>query len=98
MIEKQVKDFTITPKKATHLGKMYLLPKIHKRLFNIRGRPVISNCGTPKEKVAEILDSHLKGATAESWSHIKHSNIFINKTKNLKDILKDALLVTTDVV
>ena len=34
----------------------------------------------------------------ESWSYIKDSNDFIRKTKNLKDILQDALLVTADVV
>ena len=43
--------------KATNLGKLYLLLKIHKRLENVPGRPVISNCGTPAEKVSEFLDS-----------------------------------------
>ena len=73
---------------------MYLLPKIHKRLFNVPGRPVISNCGSPTEKVSEFLDSHLKGIMQESWSYIKDLNDFINKTKNLKYIPKYALLVT----
>ena len=27
------------------LGRFYLLPKIHKRLNSVPGRPVISNCG-----------------------------------------------------
>ena len=36
-------------KKASCLDKMYLLPKMHKRLFDVPGRPVISNCGTPTE-------------------------------------------------
>ena len=80
------------------MGKMYLLPKIHKRLFNVSGRPVISNCGSPTEKVSEFLDSHLKNIMRESWSYIKDSNDFIKKTKNLKDIPQDALLVTAVVV
>ena len=96
--EKQLKYFTIAHKKATNLTKIYLLPKIHKRLFNVPGRPFISNCGSTTEKVSEILDSHLKGIMQESWSYIKDSNDFIRKTKNLKDILQDALLVTADVV
>ena len=37
--------------KKHNLGKLYLLPKIHNRLFNMPGRPVISNCGMPTEKV-----------------------------------------------
>ena len=98
MTEKQLKYFTIAHKKATNLGKMCLLPKIHKRLFNVPGKPVISNCGLPTEKVSKFLDSHLKGIMQESRSYIKDSNDFINKTKNLKDIPQDALLVTTDVV
>ena len=56
--EKQLKYFTIAHKKATNMGKMmYLLLKIH---FHVPGRPVISNCDTPTEKVSEFLDSHLK--------------------------------------
>ena len=48
--------------KITNLGKLYLLPKIHKRLENVPGRPVISNCGTPTEKISEFLDCDLKPA------------------------------------
>ena len=84
MTEKQLKYFAISHKKATNLRKMYLLPKIHKRLFNVPGRPVIN--------------SHLKGIMQESWSYIKDSNDFVNKTTNLKDIPQDALLVTADIV
>ena len=59
---------------------------------------VISNCGSPKEKVSEFLDSHLKSIMQENWSYIKYSNDFIIKTKKLKDIPTYAILVTADVV
>ena len=42
-------------KKATNLGKLYLLPMIHKGISKVPGRPVISNCGTTAEKVSEFL-------------------------------------------
>ena len=61
-------------------------------------RPVISNCGSPTEKVLEFLDSHLRGIMQEGWSYIKDTNDFIKNMKNLKDIPQDALLVTADVV
>ena len=96
--DKQQKYFDIAHKKATNLGKMYLLPKIHKRLFNVPGRRVISNCGSHTEKVSEFLDSHLKGIMQESWSYTKDSNNFIKKMKNLKDIPQGTLLVTADVI
>ena len=60
-------------KKATNLRKFYFLPKIHKRLSAVPGRPVISNCGTPAEKVAEYLDYILKSLMQESWFYIKDS-------------------------
>ena len=58
--DKQLKYFTYEYKEVSNLGKLYLLPKINKRLHNVPGRPVISNCGTPTEKVTEFLDYHLK--------------------------------------
>ena len=56
---KEKKDVTYEDKKVSNLGKLYLLPKIHKILFNVTGRPVISNCRTPIKKVSEFLDYHL---------------------------------------
>ena len=58
--EKQLKYFSYEYRKATNFGKLYFLPKIHKRLHNVPGRPVILNCGTPTEKWSEFLDYHLK--------------------------------------
>ena len=54
--EKELKYFSYEYKKITNLGKLYLLPKIHRRLENVPGRTVISNCGTPTEKILEFLD------------------------------------------
>ena len=42
------------------MGRFYLLPKIHKRLTDVPGRPVISNCATPTEKISEFVDFHLQ--------------------------------------
>ena len=63
--EKEMEYFMYEYKKVTNLGKLYLLPKIHKRLYNVPGRPVISNFGTPTGKVSEFLDHHLKPITQE---------------------------------
>ena len=66
--EKELKYFSYQFKKTTNLGKLYLLPKIHKRLSNVPGRPVISNCGTPTEKASEFLDFYLKSLMQNDWS------------------------------
>ena len=43
-IDKKIMEYLI--KKKPQLGRFYLLPKVHKRTFNVPGRPVISNNGT----------------------------------------------------
>ena len=58
--ERQKNYFNFNFKKATNLGKLFLLPKIHKGLSNFPGHPVISNCGTATEKVSEFLDHQLQ--------------------------------------
>ena len=40
------------------LGRFYLLPKIHKRLKKVPGRPVISNAGYYTENISAFLDFH----------------------------------------
>ena len=55
---------------ATNFGKLYSIPKIHKQLSDVPGRPVISNCGTPADKCSEFLDHNLKNVTQKGWSYI----------------------------
>ena len=42
--EKQLKYFSYEYRKATNFDELYFLPKIYKRLHNVPGYPVISNC------------------------------------------------------
>ena len=85
-----MKYFMYEYKRVTFLGKLYLLPKIHKRLYDVPGKPVISNCGTPTEKVSEFLCKR-DGLTSRTLKIFK---------ENLKygKIPQDSILVTADVV
>ena len=58
-------------KNVSNFGNLYLLPKIHKRLQNAPGRPVISNFGTPTEKASEFLDYQLKPIMKRGKSYIE---------------------------
>ena len=98
ILEKELKNLVHDCKNTSNLGKLCFLPKIHKRLFNVPGRPVISNCGTPTEKASEFLDYHLKPVMQRSWSYIKDSGDFIEKIKRISNIPDDAILVMADVV
>ena len=48
--EKELKYFPIEFKKATNLGKLYLLAKIHKCSENVPGRPVIQTVALLQKK------------------------------------------------
>ena len=58
--ERQLKYFTYEYNKTCNLGKLYLLPNLHKRLHNVPEKPVIFNCGTPTEKIPKFFDRQLK--------------------------------------
>ena len=58
--EKEFKYFTYNLKKATNLGKYTFCLKYTSVVNAVPGRPVISNCVTPTEKISEYLDRILK--------------------------------------
>ena len=67
---------------------MYLLPKIHKRLVNVPGHPIVLNCGTPTDEASESLGHHLQPIMRSGMS----------KLKNLKKVPNNAILVSGNVV
>ena len=93
-----LKIFLFWVKKTCNLGKLHLLPKINKRLSNVPGRRVISNCGAPTEKVAKFPDSLMQPITRKGWSYIKDSQDFIYKSRKLGKIPDNVTLITADVV
>ena len=64
------------------LGRFQLLPKIHKRLHNVRGRPVISNSSYFTEDIS-FLDFHFKPLAQKVKSYIQDTNDFLKKIANL---------------
>ena len=51
---------------------------MHKRLSYVPERSVISNCGTPAEKVSEFLDNQLQLIMRKDLSCMKDADDFIN--------------------
>ena len=80
------------------VGRFYLLPKIHKRLHNVPGRPVISNSGYYTENISSFLDFHLKPLAQKFKSYIKDTNDFLRKVASLPPLPEDLILCTIDVV
>ena len=84
--------------KDPKFARFYLLPKIHKRLHNVPGRPVISNCGFYTENISSFLDHHLQPIAQKVNSFIKDTNHFLRKIKSLGQLPEGAILCTIDVV
>ena len=80
------------------LGRFYLLPKIHKRMQNVPGRPVISNSGYFTENISAFFDYHLQPLAKGIKSYIKDTNEFLKKIQNLPDLPEDTIVCTIDVV
>ena len=84
--------------KDPKFARFYLLPKIHKQLHNVPGRPVISNCGYYMENISSFLDYHLQPLAIKVESYIKDTNHFLKKLQELGSLPKNAILCTIDVV
>ena len=109
-IDRTTLDFLCgPPNKKPKLGRLFLLPKIHKLSEEvIQGianhsitinelpisRPIISQCDSVCERVSRFIDYFLLPMVKRQHSYIKVSGDFINK-KNLKPN-GDCLLVSFD--
>lgn len=76
----------------------YTLPKIHKPQRPPPGRPIVSSCGSPTERISALVDENLQPLVVKLNSHIKDTFHFIEELKTIQQPLsKDTLLVTVDV-
>ena len=84
--------------KDPKFARLYLLPKIHKRLHNVPERTVISNCGFYTENISSFLHHHLQPIAQKANSFIKDTNHFLRKIKSLGQLPEGAVVCTIDVV
>ena len=92
MKKETIKYFEV---KDPKFARFYLLPNTHKRLKNVHGRPVISNCGYYMENISAFLDFHLQPLAQAVKSYIKDTNDFLKKLHSLPK-LPDIILCTID--
>ena len=83
--------------KDPKFARFYLLPKIHKRLHNVPGRPVISNCGFYTENISSFLDHHLQPIAQKVNSFIKNTNHVLRKFESLGQLPEGAIPCTIDI-
>ena len=84
--------------KNPKFARLYLLPKIHKRLHNVPGTPVITNSGHYAENISSFLDHHLQPLAQVVKSYIKDTNEFLKKLRSLPKFPDPIILCTMEVV
>ena len=80
---------------APKTAKFYMLPKVHKE--GNPGRPIINAIGNPTSSIAEFVDFHLQPIAEKQRSYVKDTGDFLRKITQMKNLPKDAILVTMDV-
>ena len=84
--------------KDAKFARFYLLPKIHKRLYNVPRRPVILNCGYYTENISSFSDFHLQPIAKKFKYYIKDTNDFLKKLPFLTNLPGNSLVCTMNVV
>ena len=67
-------------------------------MYDIPGRPVISNCGFYTENISAFLDHQLKPITMQVNSYIKDNNDFLKKLRDLPDLPEESIICTIDAI
>ena len=73
----------------------YHLPKLHKP--GNPGRPIVSSCGAPTERISEFVDYHLRPLVNQIPSFLKDTTDFLKKLSTLGRLPPGSILVTLDV-
>ena len=76
-------------------ARFYHLPKIHKA--GNPGRPIVSSCGAPTERISEYVDHHLHPLVVQIPSYLRDTTDFLRKLSTLETLPPGSILVTLDV-
>ena len=94
-IDLKCHDYLMSSTGRTSL--FYMLPKIHKKLVNPPGRPIVSGNGCPTEMISQLVDHFLQPHVKRLPSYIKDTTHFLQKLQNIDKLPEGTLLATLDV-
>ena len=90
IVTKMVKNKEITEdvgaflvQESPRTSQFYLLPKIHKKLDNPPGRPIVSANDCPTERISQFVDFFQQPLLHHNKSHLKDTTDFINHIRRL---------------
>ena len=84
--------------KRPQICEVLLIPKIHKWLYDVPGRSVISNCGFCTENISSFSDFHLHHLPQKVKSYRKDTNHFLRITKELSQLAEVKIFCPVDAV
>ena len=94
-ITERVARFLATKELCT--PQLYLLPKIHKNVTPVPGRPIVSTNESPTERVSAFVDNFLAPIVRTGRSYIRDTSDFLLKLQDIRDLRGDEILLTLDV-
>jgi hypothetical protein len=99
-IDKNIHNYLYPEEHKMRTPICYFLPKVHKKTPADRvfvGRPIISNCGGPCEKIGEFIDFFLVPLVQKQSTYLRDTKDVIRKIEQLK-LPNNSLLVTIDCI
>ena len=93
-INKRTKNWLCQTPNPPRIPEFYTLTKVHKP--TPVGRPIISGCGGPTEKLSSFVDKLLQPIAQQQKSYIKDTTDFVNFIEITK-VPVNAILVSMDV-
>ena len=89
------KNFDFLNIREPQAGRLYLLPKIHKK--PVPGKPIYSFIGHPTCNISKFVDAYIKDYEPETASYVRDTQHFISRLRTIGTVPEGALLVTLDV-
>ena len=93
-ITERVARFLVTEEPRT--AQLYLLPKVHKNVTPVPGRPIVSANESPTERVSAFVDIFLAPIVKTGRSYILDTSDFLLKLQDIRDLRGNELLLTLD--
>ena len=94
-IDEMTKTWLCQKPQLPHIPIFYTLPKIHKP--TPVGRPIISGCDGPTERLSSFVDELLQPIAQQQKSYLKDTTHFINFLEKTK-VPENTILVSMDVM
>ena len=95
--EIDVSVYNYLTNKECRTSIFYMLPKIHKGLTPLKGRPIVSAINSPTEKISQFIDHFLNPCAVRKPSYVRDTTHFLTILNNLGTLPENTWLLTLDV-